>query len=172
MILETERLLLRPPTLKDVPALFAFLGDPQAMQFTHLDQSLRQCRRRIALHERRRRRDGCAPWAILTREAKRIVGWGGLYEDPFDPGWGVEVGYAFHPEAWGKGYATELVTAALDLADGVLGLPEVRAFVRENNRASRRVLEKTGFEEQRFVPELGRLLYRRLRPASGHTFPA
>ena len=164
MILETRRLLLRPPRLTDVPALFTFLGDPQAMQYTHLDQSLRQCRRRIAVHERRRRRDGCAPWTILTRDAQRIVGWGGLYEDPFDPGWGVEVGYAFHPEAWGKGYATELVTASLDLADAALALPEVRAFVREDNPASRRVLEKSGFVEQHFVPELGRLLYRRLRP--------
>ncbi|NIA68275.1 GNAT family N-acetyltransferase [Pelagibius litoralis] len=161
--LETERLLLRPPTLRDVPALFEFLGDPQAMQHTHLDTSLRQCRRRIAVHERRRRRDGYAPWTVRTKQDRSIIGWGGIYEDPFDPGWGVEVGYAFHPRVWGRGYATELAQFCVDLADRALMLPELNAFAKADNTASRRVLEKTGFEELGFEPALGRLHYRRAR---------
>ena len=160
MYLETARLLLRPPTLADAPTLFEFLGDPQAMRYTHLDRSLKQCRRRIAVHERRRRHDGCAPWAVISKQDNRIIGWGGLYQDPFDPGWGTEVGYAFHPRAWGQGFATELVTLSVQLADLVLKLPEVVAYVRAGNAGSRRVLEKTGFVEIREVPELGRLQYR------------
>jgi ribosomal-protein-alanine N-acetyltransferase len=35
----------------------------------------------------------------MAKSDKRIVGWGGLYDDPFDSGWGVEVGYFFHPSA-------------------------------------------------------------------------
>lgn len=163
-LLETERLLLRPPTLRDVPALFEFLGDPLAMQHTHLDTSLRQCRRRIAVHERRRRRDGTAPWSVFTKQdPNRIVGWGGIYEDPFDPGWGVELGYAFHPRVWGRGYATELARFSVDYADRVLGLPELNAFAKADNGASRRVLEKVGFEELGFEAVLGRLHYRRVR---------
>lgn len=162
MRIETERLLLRPPRLSDVTMLYAFLGDAEAMRHTHVDRSLRQCRRRIAVHERRRRRDGCAPWTVITKHDGRIVGWGGLYEDPFDPGWGIEVGYSFHPAAWGKGYATELVSAALDVADNALQLPEVRAFARPENAASRRILAKFGFQDVRFVPDMQRMLYRRL----------
>ena len=158
---ESERLHFRPPCLADVPALFSFLGDPDAMRYTHLDESLRGCRRRIALHERRRRTDGCAPWTVIEKGANRIIGWGGLYEDPFDPGWGPEVGYAFHPSVWGRGYATELAMAALRIADDVLKLPEVKAFVCPDNAGSRRVLEKTGFLEQRYIPQMRRLLYRR-----------
>ncbi len=163
MTMETERLLLRPPTLADVPALFAFLGDPQAMRHTHLDSSLRQCRRRIAAHERRRRRNGYAPWTVVCRQDNSIIGWGGIYEDPFYPGWGVEVGYSFHPRTWAQGYATELVAACTRLADGVLDLPEVVAYVREENAGSRRVLEKTGFRYLRPVPQIGRLQYSRRR---------
>ena len=158
-------MLLRQPSLADVPALFEFLGDAAAMRHTHVDATLRDCRRRIAAHEWLRRRDGYAPWTVVTRSEGRIVGWGGLYTDPFAPGWGVEVGYFFHPRAWGRGYATELVAACLDIADRVLKLPEVRAFARSENIASRRVLEKAGFEVVRFVPELERLLYRRLNPS-------
>jgi [ribosomal protein S5]-alanine N-acetyltransferase len=58
MHVETERLVLRRPTLTDVPALFEFLGDATAMQYTHVDASVRERPRRIAAHERRRSRDG------------------------------------------------------------------------------------------------------------------
>lgn len=163
--LETARLCLRPPRLADVPALFEFLGDADAMRHTHVDLSLRQCRRRIAVHERRRRHDGCAPWTILAKGDGRIIGWGGLYSDPFTLGWGIEIGYAFHPTAWGRGHATELGMACMELTDRVLQLPEVKAFAKPENIASRRVLEKLGFDAVGFVPELARLLYRRVRPS-------
>lgn len=81
----------------------------------------------------------------------RIIGWGGLYDDPFDPA------------SWGQGYATELATACTSLADNVLQLSEVRAFAHPENVASRRVLEKAGFEVMRFVPDMARFLYRRGR---------
>jgi ribosomal-protein-alanine N-acetyltransferase len=164
MNVETARLILRRPTLADVPALFEFLGDASAMRLTHVHGSLRECRRRVAVHERRRRRDGYAPWTVVTPADGRIVGWGGLYDDPFEPGWGVEVGYFFHPAVWRQGYASELVAACIDIADHALKLPELRAFARTENTASRRVLEKAGFEIVRFVPELERWLYARTRP--------
>ena len=165
IITETSRLILRHPTLADVPRLFEFLGAAGAMRHTHVDASLRQCRRRVAAHERRRRLDGCAPWTVVTKADARIIGWGGLYQDPFDPGWGFEVGYFFHPEAWRRGYATELTAACMSLADDVLHLSETHAFARAENVGSRRVLEKAGFTVVRFVPEMERLLYRRSCPA-------
>jgi [ribosomal protein S5]-alanine N-acetyltransferase len=49
----------------------------------------------------------------------------------------------------------------MSIADNVLQLPEVNAFARPENVASRRVLEKVGFELVRLVPEMERFLYRR-----------
>jgi [ribosomal protein S5]-alanine N-acetyltransferase len=163
MRIETSRLILRRPVLSDVPRLFEFLGNAEAMQHTHADASLRQCRRRVAVHEWQRRRNGYAPWTIVTKADARIIGWGGLYDDPFDPGWGTEVAYFFEPAAWGRGYATELILACMTFADDILGLPEIHAFARPENVGSRRVLEKAGFEVVRFVPEMDRMLYRRCR---------
>ena len=88
MDLETSRLILRRPRLTDVPALFEFLGDVEAMQHTHAHASQRECRRRVAVHEWHRRINGYAPWTILTKSDGRIIGWGGLYDDPFDSGLG------------------------------------------------------------------------------------
>ena len=166
MVVETSRLLLRRPTLRDAPALFSFLGDKVAMEYTIVHTSIRDCRRRLAAHERRRRLDRCAPWTIVRKADGRIIGWGGLYNDPFDLGWGVEVGYFFHPDAWGQGYATELMSVCIDTADHVLKLPVVSAFARPENTRSRRVLEKAGFEVVRPIPEMNRLLYSRPRARS------
>lgn len=165
MEIETPRLLLRRPRLADVSALFEFLGDAKAMQHTHTDASLRKCRRRIAVHEWRRRYDGYAPWTIVAKSDGRSIGWGGLYDDPFDPGWGVEIAYFFHPSVWEQGYASEMVAGCMSLADHALRLPEVRAFAHPANAGSRHVLEKAGFEVVRFVPEMDRFLYRRHRQA-------
>jgi [ribosomal protein S5]-alanine N-acetyltransferase len=159
MRLETARLLLRPPLLADAPKLLAFLGDPDAMRYTFRLADLRACRRHIAGHDCQRRKLGFGPWSVLDKASGRIIGFGGLYDDPFDPGWGAEVAYHFAREGWGRGYATELTRYCVALAHGALRLGEVRAFAHPDNIASRRVLAKAGFVEQRFVPEMNRYLY-------------
>lgn len=160
MPIETARLLLRPPRLTDAPALFEFLGDTTAMQYTTPRASLRDCRRYLAAHERQRRRIGCAPWVVSEKDGSAVIGFGGLYEDPFDPGWGVEVGYFFAPDAWGKGYATELTAFCVNVARQAARWPVLRAFAHPHNAASQRVLSKSGFQRERFVPEMTRFLYR------------
>jgi [ribosomal protein S5]-alanine N-acetyltransferase len=161
MALETARLLLRPPRLTDAPPLFEFLGDATAMQYTARQASLRDCRRYLAAHERQRRRVGCAPWVVTEKATGAAIGFGGLYEDPFDPGWGVEVGYFLAPAAWGKGFATELTLFCVALAKKHAHWPMLRAFAHPQNIASQKVLLKSGFRQERFVPDMQRLLYRR-----------
>ena len=100
LVLETPRLLLRPMRPSDTEAFFAFGSDPDAMRYTHCHTSLHECRRRLAAFEWQRRKRGYAPWAVTTKADGRLVGWGGVYVDPFDPQWGPELGYSFHPDAW------------------------------------------------------------------------
>lgn len=157
--LATERLLMRRPRLKDAPTLFAFLGDQEAMRYTQAHPSLRHTRRYLAAHACQHDRVGCGPWVVAAKHDGRIIGLGGLYDDPFDPGWGVEVGYYFAPAAWGQGYATELVQFCLRWATARQRWPRISAFAHPDNRASRHVLIKAGFREKRFVPEMDRLLY-------------
>ncbi len=160
-VLETPRLLMRPVLRFDAEAFFAFLGDPDAMRYTHCHASLRECRRRLAAFEWQRRKRGYSPWAVIAKADVRLVGWGGVYIDPFVPRWGPELGYSFHPRAWGRGFATELALACLEWADRMLGLPAVSAFAHPDNTASRRVLDKVGFVPVHAVPEMDRILYRR-----------
>ncbi len=47
---------------------------------------------------------------------------------------------------WGKGYATEALQAVIDYASTELGHDALQAGTRVTNPASRRVLEKCGFQ--------------------------
>jgi RimJ/RimL family protein N-acetyltransferase len=154
-------LTLRQPRLSDAPALLGFLGDGAAMRYTLTLPDLRDCRRHLAGHECQRRKVGYGPWTVLERDSEEIIGFGGLYDDPVDAGWGTEVSYRFKPSAWGKGYASELTAFSLAFARDVLRLGEVLAFAHPDNKASRRVLEKSGFREKGYVAPMNRCLFSR-----------
>ena len=57
----------------------------------------------------------------------------------------VEIGYGIYPEYWGRGYATEAVIAAVDWALKQPGVERIEAETDPDNKASQRVLEKSGF---------------------------
>lgn len=158
-VLQTERLTLRPPHADDAADLYAFMGDPRAMRFTHVQPALDELQHYLAVHEAQRERVGCAPWVLTEKAGGRLIGFGGLYEDPYNSGWGVEVAYFFNPVAWGRGYATELTRFCVAEARRMARWPKLAGFAHPENVGSHRVLLRAGFEKERFVPEMNRWLY-------------
>jgi len=67
----------------------------------------------------------------------------------------VDIGYAFLPQFWSKGYATEAASAIMDYGQNVLGLSRIVAITAPDNEGSIRVLEKLGlrFEKRITLPE-------------------
>ncbi len=126
------------------------------MRFTYCAPDREATASYIESYARRFAEDGFSPWTVVFSAEDRVVGWGGLNRDPKEPQWGIEVAYFMDPRCWGRGLATELVQASLSHAFRDLGLPQVGAFTRPENRASARVLVKAGFTRVRFVPELER----------------
>ncbi len=53
---------------------------------------------------------------------------------------------AVMPEQWNRGFATEMGRASLEIGFERLGFPEVASWALPNNLASRRVMEKLGFQ--------------------------
>ena len=57
----------------------------------------------------------------------------------------VEIGYGIKKEYEGQGYMTEAVTAMVEWANQQIGVIYIEAETEPDNKASQRVLEKTGF---------------------------
>lgn len=90
---------------------------------------------------------GYGYWSFLDRSTGDYVGNGGLSQlergIPELEGF-PEAGWAFAPNAWGKGYATEAMAAVLTWADSVQ-LGEIRCIIDPGNAASKNVALKLGF---------------------------
>jgi RimJ/RimL family protein N-acetyltransferase len=63
----------------------------------------------------------------------------------------VDVGYAFLPRYWSKGYAIESVLALMEYAKNIVRLQRVVAIVDPANQGSIRVLEKAVFQFEKMV---------------------
>ena len=63
----------------------------------------------------------------------------------------ADIGFAFLPAYWGKGYAYEAATAILNFAKADLGLKRILATTRPDNIASQKLLEKLGLRFERLM---------------------
>jgi [ribosomal protein S5]-alanine N-acetyltransferase len=106
-------------------------------------------------------RDGFAWWTLRTPEG-RFAGHGGLRRTPVEGAFTVEVAWALVPELWGRGLATEVVLAAIDLGFSQLSLTEIVSFTLPSNVPSRRVMERAGMRYDRRITYAGlpHVLYR------------
>jgi RimJ/RimL family protein N-acetyltransferase len=64
-----------------------------------------------------------------------------------------EIGFVFHPDHHGRGYATEAAEALLALAFDDLGLHRVVGRLEARNEASARVLERLGMRREAHLVE-------------------
>lgn len=144
--LTSARLLLRRWTDEDLPA-FAHMGaSPEVMKYFPALLS-REESDAVATRIRARTEEfGFGFWALEIPGVTPFAGFVGLsvpgFEAHFTPC--VEIGWRLAPAYWGKGYATEAASLALDFAFGERNLQEIVAFTAVQNSPSRRVMERLG----------------------------
>lgn len=94
---------------------------------------------------------GFGLWLATTRAEGTCIGFVGLSVPTFLPSVlpAVEVGWRLDPDAWGRGYATEAATAALDHAFQTLGLDRVVSLPQVDNPRSVAVAERIGMRLDR-----------------------
>jgi [ribosomal protein S5]-alanine N-acetyltransferase len=150
-VLETERLVLRPVTTGDQPALRAhwdapdvrrYLFDGEVMSAADITRAIEDSTRDFAA-------DGYGLWLIQEKGGTDLVGTAGLR--PLTD-LGLEIFYSLEPASWGKGYATEAARAVVAYALGPLGLPLVLAEVDQGNVASAAVVRRLGMTPFDVVP--------------------
>jgi ribosomal-protein-alanine N-acetyltransferase len=94
---------------------------------------------------------GYGIWILRDNTAGIFAGRGGLRNAVIDGGDEVEVAYGLMPEFWNRGLATEFVRAVMNIGLVKLRLSSLVCVTNPDNLASRRVMEKAGFEFERDV---------------------
>jgi RimJ/RimL family protein N-acetyltransferase len=147
--LVTGRLVLRPWSVDDAPAALGAYGDAEvarwlapAMDRVHDLAAMRAVLRQWVAEDALM----MAPagrWAIELRQDGRVIGGATLL--PLPPEEEFEMGWQLHPDAWGRGYASE---SGLALARWAFeqGIEEVVAVVRPANARAAATARRIGMQ--------------------------
>mgnify|MGYP000719333156 CR=1 FL=1 len=139
MVIGTERLLLRPARADDLEPLHTILSNPRAMAYwsspphEHIDQTRDWLASMIAIQPSE------GEDFIVELDGK-LIGKAGLWRFP-------EIGFIFHPDYWGRGFAREALGAIIKRAFSIHHLPKIDADVDPRNVGSLKLLERLGFRE-------------------------
>jgi RimJ/RimL family protein N-acetyltransferase len=141
VVLETKRLVLRAPQLVDAKAVAALANDRRIAENTARiphPYGFADAEGWIAGSNRQ---PGDSTFVITLADGT-VIGGCGLDIREGTP----EIGYWLGVRYWKKGYATEAVRALIDHAFADLDHTALHSSVRVTNPASRRVMEKCGFQ--------------------------
>ncbi|HEX8424602.1 MAG TPA: GNAT family N-acetyltransferase [Pyrinomonadaceae bacterium] len=151
-VLETERLNLRQLNEGDAAFILELLNDPS---FLHNigDRGVRTIEDAVRYISEgpvaSYARHGFGFWLVELKDSATPTGICGLVKRDTLPD--ADIGYAFLPRFWSRGYAYESAAAVMSYALGALGLSRVLAIVNADNAGSIKVLEKIGLKFDRPV---------------------
>ena len=140
-VLETKRLALRAPTLEDVKTVTLLANDKRIAENTARIPHPYTTADAESFIGMANRAGGEVVFLVTLRDGT-IIGACGITTLEEQP----ELGYWLGVPYWGKGYATEGMHALIDYAFTDLDHESLNAGARVTNPASRRVLEKCGFQ--------------------------
>ncbi len=140
--LVTERLILRLPQHGDFERYAEMLGDEETARYIGGQVSRAAAWRRFLQMPGAWSIQGFAMFSVIEKTSECWLGQVG----PWRPeGWpGNEVGWSFHRDAWGNGYATEAAVAAINWAFEVLDWDDVIHCIDPDNAASIALAKRLG----------------------------
>jgi len=144
--LQTPRLVLRRWSDEDRGPLAAITADPEVMKYRFARLSRAETDQMIDQNEESFETNRFGLWAMDRNEDHRLLGFAGFGTSDFGAAFcpAVDVGWTLARDTWGRGYATEAASAALDYAFDELGLDEVVAHTTSVNERSRAVMRRLG----------------------------
>ena len=141
----TQRLILRPFSLADAPAVLKMASEKDVARNTlNIPHPYEpgMAEEWIGTHQKRAEVGELIALAIVLKETSNLIGAIGLTTDLTHRH--AELGYWIGKPYWNKGYATEAGKALVAYAFGTLDLNRVHASHFKRNPASGRVLAKIG----------------------------
>lgn len=134
----------------DAGPLLAMCTDPQVMEFLGPPMTAAGVEEVIERQSGLQARLGHCFWAIEPKNGDGMIGFCGLKPGPdHTPIQGqIEIGWRLARAHWGKGYAYEAASAALDWGFANLPGDHIWAITVQGNRRSWGLMEKLGMERR------------------------
>jgi ribosomal-protein-alanine N-acetyltransferase len=155
MILETNRLALREFVESDWKTVLDYQNDPRYLRFYPWQRRTEAEVRafiQIFIEWQNYIKRYKFQWALTLKDSGQLIGNIGIRKENFSDH-KADIGYEINPEFWGQGYASEAALAVRNFGFRKLGLHRIWAHCLEENRASRRVLEKIGLRLEGILRE-------------------
>ena len=146
-IIETERLILRKPTLKDSEAIFELCRRPETSQYSYWrpHNNVNETREMIKQKLCDIRKGALPPFfAVEEKSTGQVVGTCS-YVSADNCYKSVEIGYSILSDCWGQGFGAEVAWGLTGYAFDRMEAQRVYARVLPENTASLKLLEKLGF---------------------------
>ena len=149
--LRTARLVLRPYAIGDLDDVYDIQSRPEVARYLLVGARDRD-QVRAALEERILAtlpdgEGGSLSLAVVLPETGTVIGEVVLFVRSREHRQG-EIGYVFHPDYGGRGYATEAARVMLWLGFGEFGLHRIVGRIDARNAASARVLDRLGMRRE------------------------
>jgi len=153
-VLDTERLLLRETSPKDVEGVFAMESDPVAMRYWNTPpmEEIAQAQKAVARAMSHFPNRVSLRWSIVRKADEIFIGHVSLFSFR-DQSAVCEIGYGLGRPYWHQGYMHEALTAVIDYAFGPFGARRLEADTDPRNEASIRALERLGFRREGLLRE-------------------
>jgi [ribosomal protein S5]-alanine N-acetyltransferase len=152
MILATERLKLRLITVDDAEFVLQLMNEPSFHKNIG-DRGLRTVAQAADYLEKNTftmyREHGFGLWMVELKTTGERIGICGLLKRPTLDN--VDIGFAYMPAHWGKGFALEAASGVLKYGHDNLGLKRIVGIVSPHNAASIRILEKLGMKYEKTI---------------------
>ncbi|HKY39967.1 MAG TPA: GNAT family N-acetyltransferase [Polyangiaceae bacterium] len=147
-LLETERLILRPPMVGDLDFLLGMNQDPIVMEFMPGLMSEDDTRRQLERMIQHFAEHGFGTWIAVLRAADTAVGAVGLKHVDLDVAFApaVEIAWRLARANWGHGYATEAARQVMRFGFQQLHLERIVGFTVPRNQRSLAVFGRLGME--------------------------
>ena len=149
-VLQTERLNLRWLRDSDAEFILDLLNQPSWLEFIG-DRGVRNLDDAMAyIHNgplAMIQQHGFGLYLVETKSGNSPIGLCGLLKrDTLED---IDIGFAFHPDFWGHGYATEAAQACLNFAGDTLGLQRIVAITLPSNSACITLLNAIGMHYEK-----------------------
>jgi len=154
LLLNTERLRLRPLARTDAPALLAIFSDRRVMRYwsTPPWAGIEAAQAFIERDLEAMRAGTHLRLGLERRSDAQLIGQCTLY-DIVQPSRRAQLGYSMAAQSWGQGWMHEALRALLEHSFGALQLHRIEADIDPRNTASARSLERLGFVREGLLPE-------------------